>query len=96
MLCLEEGRERTVALCVCIFLQHGEPKPSTLMGWICKFTPANSAFPGFLCASSLFMHQRAACTCSILPARQAARIKGQFALWHQMPHPAALTPFRGY
>ena len=58
----------------CVFLQHTEPEPSNLMGQICKFTPANSAFPGFLCASSLFMPQRAACTCFISHVRQAAQI----------------------
>lgn len=61
-------------LCACVFLQHSEPKPSKLMGQICKFTPANSIFPGFLCVSSLLMPQRAACTCFISPARQAAQI----------------------
>lgn len=66
---------RGPGLCACVFLQHAEPKPSTLMGQICKFTPANSAYPGFLCASALFVPQRAACTCFISPGRQAARIK---------------------
>lgn len=65
---------RGLWLCVRVFLQHTEPKPSNSMGQICKFTPANSAFPGFLCTSSLFMPQRAACTCFISPVRWAARI----------------------
>lgn len=64
----------------CVFLQHTEHKPSNLMGQICEFTPANSTFLDFLCPTSLFMPQRAACTFFTSPMRQAAQINRQFVL----------------
>lgn len=51
---LREG-EGGVCAFLCVFLQHTEPKPSNLMGEICKFTPAEFVFTGFSCASFLFV-----------------------------------------